>query len=431
MAATEVQEMKDMAIDREKLTGTNKVSPLEESGESLPGAVNQGFEGQLTDISNTAGLELNNSELPPLTYVDFMPRCIGQSLDGKEPEFASYRTVMEQVNQWLISMPQYKIFKVETIDRKLLGEMKLDLDSTLQHESSHGQNMYVRGIRIWIFPNPNPSDEVQQISYISILPDVSEGNSADVSLALSANYRMRAEHPVPAYDTLKITIEKLNRQLQHRPLAGKILNIETFSVKVVEGVGNEKPDTESSCWIDSNRSSRLFLYALRVYYITGQQQFETIGYHDEVPDIVQTSEGLGVKVKYAPFTQVVSRTARWIQEQTNVQVVNLQSINIPTEKRYGGQINFKSNISGYGELPLSDSQFVKILRTFYVTKQKSKNDEVMPSVNLTTRLFVPIRRGPKEFEAFSKTMQRAIAWLQVTKCPLYGMETVNYVIHYI
>lgn len=59
-----------------------------------------------------------------------------------------------------------------------------------------------------------------------------------------------------------------------------------------------------------------------------------------------------------------------------------------------------------------ESRYAKVLRAFYV---QQKSDEVpYSSLNLHTRLFVPVLREGKLFESVSKTMQRTIKWLDYT-----------------
>ena len=36
-------------------------------------------------------MEEETGELPPLTYVDFMPHCLGTFMAGSEPEFADFK----------------------------------------------------------------------------------------------------------------------------------------------------------------------------------------------------------------------------------------------------------------------------------------------------------------------------------------------------
>ena len=58
------------------------------------------------------------------------------------------RSVVEQANQWLRSMPQFNAVKCETVDYKLNPiDHSLDPDVCLQHFSSHGKNVYVKGLR--------------------------------------------------------------------------------------------------------------------------------------------------------------------------------------------------------------------------------------------------------------------------------------------
>ena len=62
--------------------------------------------------------------------------------------FVLTRSVVEQANQWLRSMPQFSAVKCETVDHKLTPpDLAMDPDTCLQHFSSHGKNVYVRGLR--------------------------------------------------------------------------------------------------------------------------------------------------------------------------------------------------------------------------------------------------------------------------------------------
>ena len=54
-------------------------------------------------------------------------------------------------------------------------------------------------------------------------------------------------------------------------------------------------------------------------------------------------------------------------------------------------------------------RFAKVLRAFYV-HQKS-DEKPYSSIRLHTRLFTPVRKDYKQFESFSKTMQRTIKWM--------------------
>ncbi|KAH3794740.1 hypothetical protein DPMN_148278 [Dreissena polymorpha] len=57
-------------------------------------------------------------------------------------------TVLEQANQWLQGNPDYLVMKLESITKKLAeGTNSPDLEAVWHHESSHGINKYVRGLR--------------------------------------------------------------------------------------------------------------------------------------------------------------------------------------------------------------------------------------------------------------------------------------------
>ena len=79
--------------------------------------------------------------------------------------------------------------------------------------------------------------------------------------------------------------------------------------------------------------------------------------------------------------------------------------------------------SCYMEPVGQDLQLARVLRIYYIQDPKS---ETCPydKLKLTTRLFVPTRKGGygKDYESFSKTMQRIITWLNVSRKYSY----VNY-----
>ena len=39
------------------------------------------------------------------------------------------------------------------------------------------------------------------------------------------------------------------------------------------------------------------------------------GYYDEVPDFVQSPDGLGLRIKFGPFSQTVAHAAVWLKDQ--------------------------------------------------------------------------------------------------------------------
>nr|KAG5694558.1 hypothetical protein BaRGS_032503 [Batillaria attramentaria] len=338
---------------------------------------------------------------------------------------------MEQANQWLRSMPQFVAVKCETVEHKLNPtDYSLDPDTCFIHFSSHGKNIYLKALRVWLMPKKDSEMPVQQIAYITVLPDHTSGNltATLASLVTNAAMRVQPEYLFPAFDNMATTMEKLNNHLQSKPLPGKILTVETVPFKVAESQSVDKLNTEATLWSESGKHSRMYLFGIRIFYVVGQPEFERIGHHDEVPECAQDPEGMGLRIKFAPFTKTVARAAVWLQDQHNMRAVNFQSIKLKAERPAGtGPYVFDPNVAGYNEAPsLVESRFVKFLRIFYVKGQKVDVPDIYSSTNLTTRLFVPVKRGTKSFETFSKTMQRVIQWLNATGTPVLGMETVKY-----
>ncbi|KAL8600840.1 hypothetical protein ACOMHN_056498 [Nucella lapillus] len=379
-------------------------------------------------------LKVNEGEIqeesPPLTYIDFLPQCLGSQLEGSDPTYAEFQSVVEQANQWLRSMPQFSAVKCETVDHKVNPtDFSLDPDLTLQHFSSHGKNVYLRGLRVWLMPKMDDTIPTQQLAYITVLPDHSSGSAVTVlSKVKVSSLRINPEQLFNDFDETPVTFDKLNHHLQQKPLPGRILSVETVHMKAMETNRTDTLDTEATFWTENGKCGRLFLYAIRIFYVVGQPAFETIGYYDEVPNCIQNPEGLGLRVKFAPFTQTVAHATKWLSGQRNMRAVNFQSLTLKLE-RPGGSGIFRVNPSsaGFTETQvLQESRYVKILRIFYAKDQKSDSPALYSSFSLSTRIFVPSKGYGRSFETFSKTMQRVITWLNATGTPVLAMETVKY-----
>ncbi|XP_076436206.1 uncharacterized protein LOC143275813 [Babylonia areolata] len=383
-------------------------------------------EEETTESSDPAVLEVKEvekkeepepeEELPPMTYVDFLPQCFGSRLEGSEPIYSPFQTVVEQANQWLRTTPQFSAVKCETVDYKLSPtDFSVEPDTCFQHFSSHGKNVYIRGLRLWLMPRTDQSLPVQQLGYITVLPDHSSGNlEAAVSSIQPAAMRINADQLLNEFDTMSATMDKLNHHLQQKPLPGRILTIETLCLKASESDRRDKFNSENTFWTECGKATRLFLFATRIFYVVGSPAFEKVCYYDEVPFMVQNPEDFGLRIKFAPFSQTVACAAAWLAGQ----------------KVSVGLYRINNNAAGFTESQgLQESRYVKILRIFYVRDRKvsAAPPALYQSVRLTTRLFLPSNTtGSRSFETFSKTVQRVIAWLQATGTPVLGMETVRY-----
>ena len=56
---------------------------------------------------------------------------------------------MRGANLWLQNNPALRVWKCETVERKVEAGPTVHLESTVHHESSYGANCYVFGVR-WV-----------------------------------------------------------------------------------------------------------------------------------------------------------------------------------------------------------------------------------------------------------------------------------------
>lgn len=362
-------------------------------------------------------------EIPPLTYIDFMPRLRLQSdLKDHAPEFTRFSSLVEQANQWLAGNTEYTAFKCETIMTKLEPTDKILVDSVLYQESAYGTNKFVFGLRLWLLPQSNISLPVVQIGYTTALPigirqndQVTEGTEAGHVVRVSINCSMQE------------TVNTINKQFVKRPIPGAILNVETVTFRRSHETNQKEAiDPDCTCWAENGSMARLYVNALRIYYILGNSEFEKIGFHDQIPEFTQNA--VGSAVKFCPYKEVVGRTSLWLQNEKGIRVVNMQSVNVKCDVDTKGKVIINPDSSGHMEKPYTDTKYAKVLRTFYVQSSKMSKEALYSSVNLTSRLFVPVRREgtTKGFESFSKTMQRIIKWMSHTKIPPLCVETIQY-----
>ncbi|XP_060595194.1 uncharacterized protein LOC132749465 [Ruditapes philippinarum] len=363
---------------------------------------------------------------PPMTFVDFLPLLLESAESNNDtPMYAEFSTVLEQANQWLKGNPAFKAMKLESIIKKMADRDVVDLDQVVHHESTYGVNKYLRGLRLWLAPRLDSSEPVQEIGYLTTLPEPVDESNAEAVLSMFRPSRFRVGGGVPSYCGMNDMMLQLNKFLKKKPIPGSILNVETVKVKY-DDQGSKCLDTEKMCWADCGKEDRIYIYAIRLYYVAGKPAFETLGYHDEIPVCINNWE-LVSKIRFCPFTQVVQRAKNWLKTQKGIRVVNMQTVEIFSDRTNKGEAKVHHDISGHGEAAGQDTQFARVLRLFFI--QDSKSTECTYSaLNLTTRLFIPSRHGQwgKNCETFSKTMQRVITWLQLTKTPIFGVETVNY-----
>ncbi|KAL3870868.1 hypothetical protein ACJMK2_038900 [Sinanodonta woodiana] len=424
-------EMQDHPSERAS-DSTSEKGDHSQNPENARKSVNAGRNSQ-PGIDNSA---FNFEELhlspPPLTFVDFMPLCVEPAVSNEEaPKFAEFSTVMVQANQWLKDNPSFAAMKCETFTKKMENNNTVDIDRMTYLQSTYGCNKFVRGLRLWLMPKPDPRVHVQELAYITALPNssdaVANSGASDLhAMFMPAKFQQNSAS-MPNFCGYSDTMAKLGKFLKKKPLPGSILNVENLKLKYDDTHPNVSLDSEAMSWVETGKSNRTFINAVRVYYVIGKPAFEDVGYYDELPISLNNFEMMS-RPRFCPFTTVVERARKWLRQKKGIRVVNIQSVDVPCEKSsLTGEIVVKSNNAGYIESPGKDSHFARILRIFYINDLKS-DVCLYESVKLTTRLFIPLRYKDtgKTFETFSKTMQRIVKWLQYNNLPVLGVEIVRY-----
>lgn len=402
---------------------SNGHAPTEDPEESFEPSGVEGMDNPAYSKTNEA---LEDNGPPPMTFVDFMPPLIEEASSKDDPPvYSEFSTVLEQANQWLKGNPSFKVMKLESFLKKIADKDVVDLEQVVYHESAFGVNKYLRGLRLWLAPRLDSSEPVQEIGYLTTLPEPVDESDAESALAGFRPSRFRVAVVLPSYCGMVDMMAQLNKFLKKKPIPGSILNIETIKVKYEESA-NKCLDTEKMCWADCGKEDRVYINAIRVFYVVGKPAFEVVGYHDEIPVCINNWETIP-KLRFCPFTTVVQRARNWLRNQKGIRVVNMQTVEVYCDRTSKGEAKVHHELCGYGEAANQDSQFARVLRIFFVQDSKSE-ESLYSSLDLSTRLFIPSRRGQwgKNCESFSKTMQRVILWLQLSKNPIFGVETVNH-----
>lgn len=78
------------------------------------------------------------------------------------------------------------------------------------------------------------------------------------------------------YENFSKTISRLNDRLRRSPIRGRILNVETLRVKCKDGLINDHK-MERSAWTNFTSEKLPFVMFVRLFYLRGSPQGETIG----------------------------------------------------------------------------------------------------------------------------------------------------------
>ncbi|XP_046561246.1 uncharacterized protein LOC124270253 [Haliotis rubra] len=383
--------------------------------------------------SNQSSVIEGQPELPPLAYIDIMPRIlnVGNMRANIAPVFQKFSDIMQGANMWLQANPGLQCWKCETVERKVDKGPYIDLDSMKMHQSTYGFNVYVLGLRMWLTRKQNNSPP-QQLGLKNVVPATKEVEIQAYQYGnMFHNPQMhywahrRATDVITTFEGLSSTIDTLNEDLKKSPLQGSVINIETANIKYSGFATDRDPEKTSFVELGANRMGlfRRNCQIIRIFYVLGEPKHEEIHMKDIVPDIVRHSGLVGSAV-FEPFSGSLLKAQMWLQQQSGIKIVNIETRDV---RSHENMLNLETTVNSDSTDDFDGTfwacKYVKILRMFYV---KSPEMPSYASTKLTSRLFPPLRLGIKTFETMSQTMIRIAAWLSVTRLPIFGVETVHY-----
>lgn len=391
------------------------------------------------------------TELPPLSFIDIMPLMMepGNMKNKIPPTFQNFSSIMEGANMWLQSNPLLRVWKCETVERKVETGPTVHLDKTVHHESSFGANVYVFGVRLWLTKKLDPTEPVQELGLVSVPPPIKEipVNIAhrDYGAGMMGMYGgMMTSMPVmtmrfgrsrrgltvvtsgtiQTYEPLSKAVDSFNEVIKSEPLPGTILNVETTDVKFGDRFSGREADPDVTSWSEKggNFKVRRFTKILRVFYVKGKPRNETLQMKTFLPRVTREPEW-NIGAQFEPFEAVLSNAQRWLQTQSGVKMINIET----RDAEYNGGFNQPVDINHESTddfvTGMKDRNLVRILRIFYVTTPEMTS---YSSTVLTSRLFVPCAVGERARESMTQTMARINAWLSFVGLPIFSVETVPY-----
>ncbi|XP_033760856.1 LOW QUALITY PROTEIN: uncharacterized protein LOC117342736 [Pecten maximus] len=388
------------------------------------------------------------ADLPPLSYIDIMPRLLdpGHIESKVTPQFDKFSVVIQAANMWLAGNPSYAVWKCETVERKVDKGAVIVMEKMIYHEATFGFNVFIRGLRLWLTKKTNPSEPVQQLGLMNVVPQkvavvpthMGYGPQINMNNGIQINIGRRRRRTgyvtisdaemlnnmvIPSmnvsFEGLQTTLNKLNEDLKSRPLPGTVLNVETTTMKTFEGFGgNGDMDPDQTCWHEDGNKYKRFTQIIRVFYVIGQPANEQIMIEDFIPQVTRRGDLMKAS-QFETWPKVMSRVSTWIPNQQGIRIVNLQT-QYTKYTEYNGEVRVASDSTDDYVTNLSDRKLIKLMRVFYVTRPGPPSPQ---TGHLSARTFLPVRKSRRDFESMSETMFRITAWLKVTGMQIFSVET--------
>ncbi|XP_076454668.1 uncharacterized protein LOC143289546 [Babylonia areolata] len=405
----------------------------------------------------TSVTETKEEELPALSYIDIMPRLVdaGDMNNKIAPKFEKFSDIMRGANLWLRNNPGLRVWKCETVERKVdLGPV-VHLDTTVHHESSYGANYYVFGVRLWLTKRLDPADPVQELALLNVPPPIKEipvamatkgfglmGMGMGMSMGMGMGMmpvmvgfgrrgrtRVYAQGVFTTYENLSKAVESYNEGTQEDPLPGSILNVETTSVKFGDSFSGKEADPDVTSWSETGKSSgsfctRRFTKILRIFYVKGPPKLEKLSMLSFLPRVTKQPEW-NRSPQFEPFDAVLTRSQQWLQTQSGIRVVSIETSHAKFTHGFGQPVSIEDESTDDFVTSLKEQHLVRFLRVFYVTAPEMTSYQ---ATVLTSRLFVPAGLGGRRFETMAQTLARVNAWLGIVGQRMFSVETVPFLL---
>ncbi|GAU96316.1 hypothetical protein RvY_07778 [Ramazzottius varieornatus] len=342
-----------------------------------------------------------------LISVDFIPGCTRAGGFVHGPEFEGFPVVLQRANQWLQSSGHLEIRTCETVEfnTKSNGQIT-NLVESITTVAGETANRYVRALRLWMQPRSDGAVIVQQIGYYNILPSVSVG-----WVSASASERL---------DTL---IAKTNTLFMTNPIQGRIITIETVTLKVKNGT--TQPDV--TAWTERGGVNEYYAHMLRIFFVMGPPAYETIGMADFVPGVLNEGS-LFSRPKVETFPAVLGKVSSWLMQQ---QPLGFRLTNVQTllyKQKWTTHMDTLKMLYAEGEI---HNYYVRYLRLAFVISNNAAMQSTAPNVRLTCKLFVPGMLQPPgcchagSYENQLQLRQRMDDWMKATAARIVAVETIQ------
>lgn len=354
-----------------------------------------------------------------LQHVDFIPNMV----KGKGEEYERFSALVDRGNEWSSQHPEALIFSCETVQWTTM-DRPVYTDSSILHKSMSGdkKTRLFRGLRIWYmvmddtFIDRKASPGPFKIGYCNYSPENKN-------------------------DSFGQMLRRLNDDFFKRSVLGKrMIRMETIHQL------NDCPDPDISSWSEKPENSRDYFSYYRIFFLLQQderQKHGEIGIRDFFPQFDQRSPH---SHGFETYSETFKRAARWIHQNPNLHVVNLQSVFFkykkedfkPTSSLYD-RCFFKEHNSAYGSLSHTRTDYLQVLRMVFHHPPGSpggKKPEVPVPIKFRYKQFAPSKLKKSEpyaddaepleavYEDLRHLEEKINAWITVSNARIFGVETI-------